>query len=205
MSLGIEFDETMTGPFALGESDPEAGRARGESAGTQLAMHATVRIPDLETFIADPRHTGGLEGRVDFAPLGMGLTARAGVFNLFAPGGEAGLKLMVYELAFDAAGESFYLAGRKEVRDDQGFDVWSDTTTLFTTLHAGNDATGAVRGAGVLGLGARDLMDLLSTVRVTGATSAAKRAATVARFGTFFMGELWDTYGPELLRRHGGG
>ena len=37
-------------------------------------------------------------------------------------------------------------------------------------------------------------------MRVTGTDDPLERAATVAEFGQFFMGELWDTYGPEMLR-----
>ena len=40
--------------------------------------------------------------------------------------------------------------------DDPGFDLWADTTTLFTRLHKGTDATGPVIGSGVLTLGVDD-------------------------------------------------
>mgnify|MGYP006203016461 FL=1 len=43
-----------------------------------------------------------------------------------------------------------------------------------------------------------DFLKLMSTIKVTGSKSAKERAATVAKFGRFFMGQLWNTYGPEL-------
>ncbi len=193
--LGIVFRETMAGAFALGETDPLAGRSAGRRAGTELALHAEVSIPDLERFVADPDHLGGLAGTVEFAPLGAALAGHAGVFNLFRPEGEPGLKLMVYEVAFRHAGRDWYLAGRKEVQDHPGLDLWADTTTLYTRLHEGTDATGPVAGAGILRLGAGDLIRLLTTVRVTGDGPAAEKAETVARFGRFFLGELWESYG----------
>jgi hypothetical protein len=75
-----------------------------------------------------------------------------------------------------------------------------DTTTLYTTLHEEPDKSGTIIGAGILTLGVPDLAALLSTVRVTGTDSTAEKAATVAKFGKFFMGELWDSYGIETLK-----
>jgi len=101
---------------------------------------------------------------------------------------------MVYELAFEHEGEDYYLAGKKEVKDDPGFDLWSDTTTLFTKLHKGTDTTGPVVGAGVLSLGVTQLAKLVTTLTVTNASSAKETAETLMDFGKFFMGNLWDTY-----------
>ena len=199
MAIGITFDETMLGAFALGTSEPEDGAEAGELAGTALVMNATVTIADLDAFIADPKHEGRLKGSIDFAPLGTGLRADDGVFNLFSPSKSAGLKYMVYEMAFRHQGKARYPAGKKHVRDDPGFDLWSDTTTLFTTLHDGTDATAPVIGAGVLRLDMGDFLKLMSTIKVTGTRSTAQRGLAVAKFGRFFMGELWDIYGPELL------
>ncbi|MEQ8355890.1 MAG: hypothetical protein RH942_10175 [Kiloniellaceae bacterium] len=198
MPIGITFDETMAGAFALGPTDPEAGAEAGDRAGSSLAMHATVTIPDLEAFIADPKHLGKLTGNIDFGLLGTGMPAKTGVFNLFSPSRKSGLKYMVYELAFQHGGQPHYLAGKKHVHDDVGVDLWTDTTTLFTKLHAGRDEKAPVVGAGVLRLDMGDFLKLMSTVKVTGAKNARDKAAAVARFGRFFMGELWEIYGPEI-------
>jgi len=193
-ALGIRFDETMKGGFATGVVDPNAGRERGDMDGTMLAMHASVEIVDLERFIDEPEHLGGLSGTIDYPPLGMGLASHSGKFNLFSPANEPETKYMIYELGFLHDGQDRYLAGRKVVRDDPGFDLWSDTTTLYTRLHAGIDTAGEVIGAGVLTLGVSELKDLLSTLRVTGALEAADKASAIAAFGSFFLGELWDSY-----------
>lgn len=192
--LGIRFRETMAGGFALGETDPRAGKKRGEAAGTELAMHATVTIRDIERFTADPEHAGELIGNIDFPPFGTGIPAKSGRFNLFSPTDDPAMKYMVYELGFERAGKSYYLAGHKEVKDDPGFDLWSDTTTLYTTLHEGEDADGPVVGAGVLSLGVGDLMKLAAGMTVLNAEGVKDSAETLARFGRFFMGELWDSY-----------
>jgi hypothetical protein len=111
---------------------------------------------------------------------------------------------MVYELGFQHDGKRYYLAGRKEVRDDAGVDLLSDTTTLFTRLHEGDDATGPVVGAGVLHLDMGDFARLMSTIRPVGARSAGEGAGAVLTFSRFFAGQLMDTYGGAVGRVLGG-
>jgi hypothetical protein len=193
-TTGIQFKETMAGGFCLDCLDPKQGNNLGKHKGFELAMHAQVDIDDIDGFINDPNHSGRLSGSIDFTPMGIGLVAHNGVFNLFYPDAQPDMKLMVYELAFTHQGQEYYLAGKKEVRDDLGFDLWTDTTTLFTHLHKGTDKTGVVVGAGILTLGVTDLLKLVSTVTVLNADSHIERAATVGKFGQFFMGELWDSY-----------
>ncbi len=191
---GIFFKETMKGGFSLNTTDPKQGKNLGNQAGTELKMHAEVSIDDIDKFIEQAEHPGHLAGSIDFTPLGTGISAHTGVFNLFNPTDDPKLKLMVYELAFEHQGQNYYLAGKKEVREDPLFDLWSDTTTLYTQLHKGNDKSGDVVGAGILTLGVTDLIKLISTVKVTNAESGTDKVATIAKFGRFFMGELWDTY-----------
>jgi predicted patatin/cPLA2 family phospholipase len=200
-TLGFTFRETMSGHFALGETDPRAGEKAGRAAGTELAMHATIMIDDLDRFIADPNHLGGLIGNIDFAPFGNAIPATRGVFNLFSPAEDPAMKLMVYELAFEHDRKPYYLAGHKEVKDDPGLDLWKDTTTLFTTLHEGNDKTGPAIGAGVLSLGPIALAKMVGTMHATGTDSVPEQAKAMARFGKFFMGDLWDTYIAKLGKR----
>lgn len=198
MPIGITFKETMAGPLALGETDPEQGAEKGEHMDTSLTMNATVTIDDLDAFISDPAHLASLAGAIDFPPLGERSEASSGLFNLFSPADDPKLKYMVYELALQCDGGPRYLAGKKYVRDDPGFDLWSDTTTLYTTLHEGGNASGSLIGAGILRLDIGDFLRLISTITVTGTDSKMEQAAAVAKFGKFFMGELWDTYSPEF-------
>lgn len=198
--LGIIFRETMSGGFALGATDPKAGNKKGKREGTELAMHANINVRDLDGFTRDPKHLGEIHGSIDFTPFGQGLPASTGVFNLFSPTDNPAMKYMVYELGFEYEGQAYYVAGHKEVHDDPGFDLWSDTTTLFTKLHQGTSADGEVVGAGVLSLGVRDLMKLVSTMRATGAGSPAAKAAAYAKFGHFFMTDLWDSYARFVTR-----
>jgi cholesterol oxidase len=192
--IGISFREVMSGGFVLGETDPAAGEKRGHAEGSEMTMHAAIDIQDIDRFIAEAEHPGALTGTLDFTPFGDGLAATSGIFNLFNPTDDPKLKLMVYEMGFQHGGKSYYLAGQKNVRQDPIFDLWKATTTLYSKLHEGTDKSGPVVGAGILSLGVRQLIQLLSTVKAPGATSFTETSEAVAKFGRFFLGELWDTY-----------
>jgi hypothetical protein len=158
-------------------------------------MHGTINIDDLQSFMSDAGHAGSITGAVDFEPLGTNLPSTKGVFNLFSPTDDPKMKYMVYELGFNGSdGKAYYMAGRKEVKDAPLTDMWKATTTLYTQLHQGTDKTGPVVGAGVLTLGVTDLLAMIPTMHATNTTTPAQAAETVAKFGKFFLGEIWDTY-----------
>ena len=148
----------------------------------------------MSALISDPTCTGVLSGTLDFPPFSSCLLCPSGVFRLFSPTDQPDTRHMVYEAAFEHGGKTYYLEGHKVARDDPGFDLWKDATTLYTTLHEGNDARGPVLGAGMLSLGMGDLIKLLSTLGVSDASGPTQRMETIGVFGRFFMGRLWDTY-----------
>ena len=196
MSLGLTFEETMKGSFSVGAQNPEEGAVRGAREDLVLQMNATVTIEDLDRFIDDPHHVGGLAGSIAFAPYGERIPSQGGVFNLFSPSDDPELKLMVYELGMQINGAPHYFAGHKRVRNSPGSDLWSDTTTLYSTIHAGPNKDAPVVAAGIIRLGVLELKNLLMTIRATGTDSAADQLGAVAKFGKFFLGELWETYAP---------
>jgi cholesterol oxidase len=191
---GLTFKETMSGPVALGASDPEAGAADPSAA--ELAVHCEIAIDDIDRFVDDRDHTGSITGSVEYEPFGGTLPVTSGIFNLFSPGGP-NERLMQYRLAFEHDGKPYFLDGRKHVHDDPGFDVWKDTTTLYTVLHEGSDDSGPVVGAGILGLGVEALTRMMSTMRSTG-----DGLEPLVKFGKVFLGSLWETYGKDKI---GGG
>ena len=193
-AVGITFQEKMAGGFALDVTDPTEGQSKGRASGQELTLYASVAIDDVSHFRDDPEHAGSLAGQIDFAPLGGRIDGKNGVFNLFSPTDQPGLKLMVYELGFVSGVKEYYFAGAKQVHKDSGWDVWSDTTTLFSRLHLGKDKSGPVVGAGILTLGVGDLLKLTSTIQTPGARNAADSLQTIAVFGGFFLGELADSY-----------
>jgi hypothetical protein len=192
-AAGVTFTETMRGGFFLGATEPKEGARRGELHGSELAFHARVVVPDVDTFIADPAHAGQLSGKIELTPWGVPVEGTGGVFNLFKPGGEPSLRLMVYELPFTREGTEYYLAGQKVIRDDF-FDMWRQTTTLFTRLHQGRDKSAPVVGAGVITVGIGGFIGVVSGMKGIGTVSREKASEAVARFARFFMGGLWDSY-----------
>lgn len=202
---GVAFRETMAGPFAMDETDPRAGARRGRAQGLTLTMNASIEVQDLERFAEDPLHAGTITGNITFPSLGKEIPAKIGVFRLFSPGPEHGSTRMVYELGFEANAREYYLAGAKEVRQDWGFDLWSDTTTLYTRLHAGRDASGRVVGAGILTLTPMALARMLPTIVTRNARGPSERALALGRFAKFFAGQVARTYltPPEEPTREG--
>jgi hypothetical protein len=192
--LGVSFRETMSGGLNLGSTDTAEGAKAGRSAGTLMSLHAAISIDDVQAFIADPQHLGGLSGSIDFPPLGTGLPSKCGVFRLFSPTDNPKLKLMVYEMGFQAGGKDYYLAGQKNVAQDPIYELWRDTTTLYSLLHEGPDKSGPVVGAGILTLGPEQLIQMCVAMHATNAATPAEAAKAVSDFGRFFLGELWETY-----------
>jgi hypothetical protein len=46
----------------------------------------------------------------------------------------------------------------------------------------------------------RELIRLLGTVKVENAKTLGLETEALAKFGFFFLGQLWDTYGPHIRR-----
>lgn len=194
----VSFRETMSGPFSFESIDPSDGARLGAQAGRRLALHAGITVRDIDRFIDDPAHTGEMSARVDCPDLGTALSAKSATFNLLVTESSS-LRTMVYEAAFQAGGADYYLAGAKQVRNDPGADLWADTTTMPVRLHRG-DRNGPVIGAGIIRLSAVELVRLVFSMRVRGAASFAERKAVLARFGLFFLAELWSIYAPGWTR-----
>lgn len=95
------------------------------------------------------------------------------------------------------------LSGFKNVQDDVGFDIWKDTSTLYTNLYVGHipedkEASSEIKATGILRIEIADFAKQLTTFRSNGAT-LTERAAAMAKFGKLFAGSLWDVYGPSLM------
>jgi len=181
------FQETMSGPLGLGTRSPEVGKRQGRAS--PLSLHATIRIDSMEDFLQDSEHTAWLGGHVSFPAFAEHLPILRGRFQLFSPSHEPRMRLMRYGALFEHEGREYWLSGTKYLRDDPGPDLWPDTTRLLTTLHEGHDARGPVVGAGVLSIGVRGLLALVASMR-----SPQGGARELARFGRFFLGNLWDLY-----------
>src|SRR3954471_2011925 len=181
----VRFTEEMRGWYAPKAPAYEAGYHTGKLDGCTLGFHLTIGTDHLSGMLADPQHPAEADGTVSCPPLGAADAAvQGGVFNLFAPGVAPGRLGMRYRLPFDAAdGSRYTLLGFKDVAHDQPWDLWSDTTTLYTRLVRGDAASfdddTAEVGRGILKLDAKMFARQLSTFR--------GRPPKVARFSWNFL------------------
>lgn len=191
---GVAFRERMAGWFALGETDPAAGAAAGEAAGSVLALEARVAIPDVRRFASDPQHAGDLGGAVTFGPFGAGMPVTSGYVRLFVGSPNPDLKRMLYHVTFTGPDGDHCFDGEKLVRRQSMLHGWTDATTLFGRLYSGPDATGTPVGAGVLRLTPASFIRQLCSFRTLAAATVGDRTRALGGFGAFFAGELIDSY-----------
>lgn len=203
---GLRFSETMHGHFQPGETKSfERGAEAGEASGSTFRFILTIQTDDLESMLTRPDHPARTVGTVQAPALHpRPLAVTGGVFNLFVNNPtQPDTKNMRYRFAMTAEdGKRWFLDGFKVIHHDGGFDIWADCTTLFVTIHEGEDASGRVVGRGILRLTPKDVAQLARTIQVLNEDSAVERMKAVARFGECFLGALFEVYGPVALRRH---
>lgn len=195
----VRFTEEMLGHVTFGEEDFLRGAVAERDGAGPLKFHLTIVVDDIERFSRDPRRSAGAHGYIVCDALGGKLPVERGAFNLFVDT-EPGVKRMLYRLFFrDGAGHPLTLSGYKLVKDDAGFDVWRDTTTLFTRVLRGHvdepDEAGAETVAsGVLRIRARDFAVQLTTFRGS--------LQGLLKFMTIFLGQLAEAYLKKGRRTH---
>ncbi|MEU8176216.1 GMC family oxidoreductase [Microbispora hainanensis] len=189
------FVEEMRGRLA-----PGAARraARGGGAGSSFSFRLTITIDDIDRFLTEPEHEARAEGWIEADMCGGRRPIARGSFNLFVPGETSEQRRMCYRLHFwDADDRPLTLAGRKEIQPGAPTRLWLDTSTLHARLLEGHveedgDEDATVVAAGTLRILPSDLVRMLTTFRTAGPDGAA----AVTRFCRFFLGELWEVYGP---------
>ncbi|MGH7617740.1 MAG: alpha/beta hydrolase, partial [Gemmatimonadaceae bacterium] len=205
--IGVEFTETMRGFVATGPDAPRdfSGAAKtAEAAGSSMDFTVTVTSDDLDAMLRNPEHRAQVHGTVSASALSPApIRVTHGTFELLTKDpDDPRARRMTYRMPLTTeAGEHLYLFGFKHVRDDRKLDLWSDTTTLYATLHAGADDSTPPIGRGILTIRPKDFATQLRTFKITNAGNLVRRLKAAADFGRFFAGALYDTYGGVLARR----
>ena len=200
----LQFTEEMKGYVAVGERDYESGWRQGRKDGNSFMFHLTIKIEGVNRFVTRPEHEARAEGWIQNANLGGRRAVEKGVFNLFVHENDPTHKKMLYRLFFrDAKGNPYTLSGHKDIHDDPGFDVWSDTTTLYVRIYKGrveatDEDSAEVYACGILKIYILDFLKQLGTFRVEGPT-LHDRGAALLRFGRLFLGKLWDVYARHFV------
>lgn len=197
----LQFTEEMKGFITFGETDYQRGHDEGKQGGTSFMFHLTIKIEDIDRFVAEPQHEGRADGFIRCDPLGGQRPVEGGIFNLFVDTNEAKRKLMLYRLFFsDGDGNPYTMSGFKDVKDDPGFDpmeIWKDTSTLYTRILRGRvsadaEAAAEIVAAGIIIILKADFAKQLTTFKVEG----PHKIEAMAKFNKLFLGSLRDVYGP---------
>lgn len=201
----LSFTEEMKGFCTMGETNYDEGFRKGKENDTSIMFRLTITVNGVNRFVTRPEHdTDDVKGYIECPALGGRLPVEKGWFNLFIDDADPSRKTMLYRLFFrDQNGEALTLSGYKDVKDDPGLDLWSDTTTLFTRILKGHvspdeEKNAEIVAAGIIHIYFFDFLKQLTTFRVEGET-ISDRASALARFGRLFMGKLWDVYARSVL------
>jgi len=203
-SIGFQFTEEMKGYLATGQTSYQDGFAQGKTDDGYFMFHLTIKTDDLDASLTSPEHQSQAIGYVESALIGGQRPVLQGVFNLFVDTADPNRKEMRYRLFFEnSEGQPFTMSGFKSIQDNLGPDVWKDTTTLFTNLYRGHlqadqEAGNDIFATGILHILLPDFLHQLTTIRADAPTFQARIGAT-ERFGAYFFGALWETYGPARL------
>ncbi len=205
--VGMEFTEEMKGYITESVKDAKTfeqyreAEKRGKREGNNLDFKLTFYIDNVDRFVTEPAHEARVEGYVTMGPSKH--VVERGRFHLFMKDPQTETKRVRYSLQFYSYEDQCYLLeGYKEVKDDPDLDfweIWRDSTTLFTTLYKGDTTADTVFGQGIVRVEPRNLLEQLTTFRVRNAANAKEKAKAMAQFMSFFFGELWETYLKHLL------
>lgn len=197
---GMTFQETMSGPFAMGVSDPDEGARVGERTDWRLTINVTVTIDDMAAFVTEPRPPAKLAGDVELPGVREPIPFQNGTFQLFPPWKASRQTLMFYEIPFQYEGTSYHLTGSKTADEQPSLTrLWSDTTTLKVCLHRNaHYSNGDIAGAGVLRLTPVRLARCLASIRTSRTESPVEAARTVGGYAWLMARTLAGAYLPGL-------
>ncbi len=201
--VSVWFTEEMKGYLDFGETDYHRAYQAGKAAREPLMFHLRITVEDIAGFEHDRNREARIDGWVSSDAFGERRRVEGGSFNLFVDReGSRPTKRMYYRVLFrDPAGHPLTLVGYKHVVDEAGFDVWSDTSTLYTRVLAGHvdvatQPEAPIVATAILRILPADFARQLTTFRV----SPSYRVDGIARFGRVFAGELVNVYGGSALR-----
>lgn len=199
-TVGIQFTEEMDGYVAV--TTDGTGFAEAEQRGRELnqtfSFTLTVRSENVDDLLGNPDHRAGMVGTVQCPLLSAEeITVTNGVFNLFPVDPDRpNTRLMNYRANLTTQeGKAYTMHGSKYIHNDAGADIWADTTTLFLTLTEGRNSDAPVVLRGVLHIQPLKFIKQMMTLKAINASAAAERLSAIARFGEFFAGVLFKTYG----------
>jgi choline dehydrogenase-like flavoprotein len=218
-SLGLSFKEYMEG-FVSAQNGPAATRIEaleaavkagvksfvdaeqdGLRSGRQVKLFLAARTSDLGRLISQSCSAVPLSIRVGgfitwLDENNKSRTARLNresTLQIFVrPSNDGGTpeRQFHYVLRFGRGTEAGEIYGIKVLRNEQGLDLWTDTSTLYIHM-----VTGKRLYAGIVRVSIGDFLEKqLPSMNVTNTKDQARRSWALAAFYKYFAGELADVY-----------
>lgn len=170
--------------FAGEVTSRQDGRRQG------LRLNLCVHVPDAAQFVSATEPGARLTGRLHLADAGaVTRSVHAGAYRQTTLAD--GAREITYRMTVQHGGRALGLVATQTLRDDPGFDLWHDLSTLSVQLLDGE----APWAEGELRLVHPDLKSWLGTVHATDTRSVAESTLTVGRYAKFLLGELHAVYG----------
>ncbi len=203
--IRLSFTESMKGHFSRTDDEAESldtflqAERQGKQSNSSMSFILTIESNDLDRMLQQPEHEARISGSVECEMLSdQPLMVHNGRFRLFERVSEVpDTRKMVYRMQLKTVdGEFFYFDGFKYIKDDpDSLDMWSDTTTLYVSVHRGDSIAGELVGKAVLHIEAADFMRQMTTIKVSNVEGVSARLQATAKFGQFFAGVLYESYG----------
>ena len=196
--IGVMFTETMKGYFSEKEkTDFKNGADIGKSANSSFEFTLTVATDDVDEFVENPEHEASMVGTVLAPHISVRpITISEGRFNLFVKDpANSDQKYMQYQMKLHTfEGKTHFFKGFKDVKDDPGFDMWSDLSTLFVTIYEGENENTPIMGNGVLHIEMADFAKQITTMKALNTNGLVNKSKGLLEFGKLFGADVFDTY-----------
>ena len=181
---GLHFHERLSGQMKLRH---EAGRS-------PFVLDLHISTDELELLLIDPSRPAQVHGTVLMGAWCDRPMTVTGQFRLFVPDAAVvDTVRMHYDLTCADGPTTYQVVGRKVIHDDEGADLWPDTTRLRCRITANGDDVGAA----VVRIGGRGLVAMVWSMRVVRA-GWWRRKVLVLRFLVRFLRSLTGVYGGVL-------
>lgn len=203
-ALGIQFTEKMAGFFSTAVKDDfQKAADRGRADTSRLEFVLTISSDNLDEMLKNPDHQAKMSGTVVAPALSaQPMEVSDAVFNLFVRNPDSpDTRNMRYQMKLNSEeGRTYFFDGVKIITDSHLTSAWPQTTTLYITVFDGPGASSPVLGKGILKITPSDFARQMRTLTVLNANSLKERIEGMARFGKFFAGVLYESYGGIFAR-----
>lgn len=203
-TTGVMFTETMKGYYSekITQVSEEKeiyknGFDEGKQANSGFEFTLTILAQNVDEFVENPSHQAAMAGTVIAPHLSTKpISVSEGKFNFFVKDpSKPDQKYMQYQMKLHTEeGEVYFFKGYKDVKDDPGFDMWTDLSTLFVTVFSGENELGNIVGKGILHIEMADFAKQITTMKALNTKGLVNISKGLLAFGKLFGADVFDTY-----------